>query len=184
MVGYHAGMERPSPFVFSPLGNEHLIAFLEAVKDFAENDHPTFNRWFRRDVPWDAGEFRRYVAECENARQDWRPRAGQTSQSHYVLIEREARRVCGHAVLRFPLDHKIEREGGNMAFHVPPSVRGQGFGTLTLNRLLFEGVRAGLARALVVVAEDNVAARRAVEKNRGQFARIGDGGAHYWIHLR
>lgn len=123
----------------------------------------------------------RFIKQCSKEKMDWRPKAGQVSLTHYVLMEN--REVCGYGRLRFPVE--IDGELGNLEFFVPPSKRKRGFGTHTLNRLLFEAVRAGLARALVVCRADNPAAIRCILYNRGEKIEDADSEwARFWIRFR
>lgn len=164
------------------LEGHHQDAFLKLIQDFAAADKATFLKIFG-DQTWDAKAFQKFARECEKQRMDWRPKAGKTSLTHYVLCE--AFEICGYGLMRFPLDEDSEKEGGNLEFYVPPSKRRKGYGALTLNRMLFEAVRAGLARALVTCRSDDQAARKCIEKNRGQLADdVQSPVARYWIKFR
>lgn len=150
------------------LQSEHFSAFQTMLQDFRENDPATFERFFRRKNEWSELEFKRYVKECETGRMDWRPKAGKISRSHYIVRENPST-VIGYGMMQFPLTEEIELDGGNLWVAVPPRLRGQGNGGFCLSLLLFEAVRAGLRRALVTCASHDLAARRVIEKNRGQF---------------
>ncbi len=140
--------------------------FLIAMQDYAEGDCETFRRHYIRSNQWNEAEFRIFVKECEKQRMDWRPSAKCISTTHYILREHDGR-VCGIGRMRFPLNAEQQPDRGNLEFDVPPSLRRQDYGTLVLNRMLFEAVRAGLARALVVCTSKNIAAVKIIEKNRG-----------------
>lgn len=162
------------------LGAQHLNSFLDLVHDFAEGDKELFLEIFG-DKTWDAKAFQKFVKDCEKERMDWRPKAGKTSVSHYVLTL--GGQVRGYGRLRFPIDPAGSL--GNLEFYVSPSHRKQGFGTHTLNKLLFEAVRAGLARALVVCRTDDEAAIRCIEHNRGEKIEEKNGKlSRYWIRFR
>jgi len=163
------------------LGLEHQDQFLLLIRDFAEKDKATFMKLFG-DKSWDSKAYQKFVKDCDKSRMDWRPKAKQVSLTHYVLRDNGV--ICGYGRLRFPLDEKSEKEGGNLEFYVPPSKRKHGYGTFTLNKMLFEAVRAGLSRALVTCDVNNTAAMKCIEANRGE--RIDDGGkvARYWIRFR
>jgi predicted acetyltransferase len=168
--------------IFEFLESQHEAEFIKAIQDFAKSDKGTFLKLFG-DQAWDGKAFQKFVKECERQRMDWRPKAGKVSLSHYVLLD--GGEVCGYGVMRFPLDEESEREGGNLEFYVPPSKRRQGYGALTLNRLLFEAVRAGLARALVTCPTADEAARKCIIKNRGQIIEDGPSTtARFWIRFR
>src|ERR1700754_4033596 len=117
------------------LDARHEDLFLKLIQDFAVADKATFWRVFG-DQTWDVKAFQKFARECEKQRMDWRPKAGKISLTHYVLCD--GGEICGYGRMRFPLDEKSQREGGNLEFYVPPAKRKQGYGALTLNRMLFE----------------------------------------------
>ncbi|MGE3682727.1 MAG: hypothetical protein AB7G93_13460 [Bdellovibrionales bacterium] len=61
----------------------------------------------------------------------------------------------------------------------------------TLNRMLFEAVRAGLARILITCFEEDQVTRRAIEVNRGELDDVisslsepSRNLCRYWIRFR
>lgn len=171
---------------------EHSTAFLTMMEDFQTGDPKTFERYFRRPVEWTVFEFKKYVSECENERTDWRPKGGAISRTHYVVRE-NPNSIIGYGLMQFPLDEKSENDGGNLFVAIPPKFRGQGNGGFCLSLMLFEAVRAGLRRALVTCPAVDGAARRVIEKNRGEFLdevksthplRQNELVARYWISFR
>lgn len=138
---------------------------------------------------WTSSQFQKFVKECAKQRMDWRPKAGKVSVTHYVLRNLTGA-IVACAWLRFPLDSVGEKDGGNLQVEVPLAFRGQGNGSYALSLLLFEAVRAGLARALCTCNAEDQAARRVIEKNRGQLLDIVRSPsreqdiARYWISFR
>lgn len=163
------------------ISTEHEKAFLKMIADYEEKDRETLAKLY--PGKWSALTFRNFVKTCEKERQDWRPKAGEVSETRYVLIGGDGE-ICGNGVMRFPLDDEIEASGGNLIFDVPPSKRREGFGALVLNRMLFEAVRAGLARVLVTCEKENIGAVKAIEKNRGTFECESKGRHRFWISFR
>ena len=163
------------------IGTEHENAFLKMIADYEENDRETLEKLYLGK--WSALTFRNFIKNCEKARQDWRPKAGQVSETRYVLLDSDGE-ICGNGVMRFPLDDEVEASGGNLIFDVPPSRRREGFGALVLNRMLFEAVRAGLARVLITCEKENLGAIKAIEKNRGTFECESKGLHRFWISFR
>lgn len=170
---------------------EHSTAFLSMMEDFRLNDAKTFERYFKRAVDWNPFEFKKFVQACESERMDWRPKAKAVSRTHYVLRE-NPNTIVAYARMQFPLTLETENDGGNLFVTVPPKFRRQGHGAYSLSLLLFEAVRAGLRRAFVTCAAQDVAARNVIEKNRGQWIdqvnSTRDGAqneliARYWIHF-
>lgn len=163
------------------LGPEHEKAFLAMIADYSAKDRPNMEALYGGD--WTQLTFRNFVKASEKAKMDWRPKAGKVSTTRYVLVDDKGE-ICGNGVMRFPLDAKVEASGGNLIFDVPPSKRKQGFGALTLNRMLFEAVRAGLARVLCTCEKDNKGAMRVIELNRGEFESESKGRSRFWISFR
>ncbi|HMN67153.1 MAG TPA: GNAT family N-acetyltransferase [Bdellovibrionales bacterium] len=171
-------------YALEELTDSHQDAFLQMLQDFQENDPHCFETHFARPKPWSPLGFQSFLRQCAKERLDWRPGPNKTSQTRYVLIDGDAT-IVGFAILRFPLDTKLEAAGGNVVFAVPPKFRKQGFGALTLNRMLFEAARAGMARLLVTCPKDNLPARKCIEKNRGEKeSEDAAPSLRYWIPLR
>lgn len=170
--------------ILHELNGEHSRVFLAMIEDYRNHDPETFERLYARVKPWTAFEFSAFVKECERDRMDWRPKAGKISRTRYVLLDETGQTLLGNGVLRFPLNEEIEAGGGNLIFDVPPGQRGHNYGAVTLNRMLFESVRAGMARVLVTCGVNNTQARRAIEINRGELDAEISGIARYWIRLR
>ncbi|MGE0527544.1 MAG: hypothetical protein AB7G93_06025 [Bdellovibrionales bacterium] len=164
--------------------------FRAMVADYMEKDPPCLLKWFPSFHSWDTAEFRNFIRKCTKERQDWKPGPNQISLTKYVLLD-DHDGILGHAVLRFPLDDKTSREGGNVAFSSPPSKRGGMNEVYTLNRMLFEAVRAGLARILITSFEEDEVTRRAIEMNRGELDDVipslsepSKNLCRYWIRFR
>lgn len=164
---------------FEELNEDHRAAFLDFVADMHRGDPDAFAAWFGA-APRDDLAFKRFAREASAERLDWRPKARQTSRTRYLLFD-DAGAAVGLGVLQFPLGPAAE---DNFQFVVAPSHRGRGFGALTLNKLLFEGARAGLARARVSCAADDPAAVRCITLNRGELIEKKNGRAAFWIKLR
>lgn len=172
------------------LDSGHSNCFLAMIADYEKNDEVGFAKLYRRARPWTAFEFRAFLKECEQQRLDWKPGPNRTSITRYVLLD-ETGSICGNGVMRFPLDEKTDVEGGNLSFDVPPSKRGGMNEAHVLNRMLFEAVRAGMARVLVTAPSSDQKAIEAIEMNRGEFENevpaISEAGKtikRYWIRFR
>jgi len=165
------------------LNTAHQQAFLAFVRDLELHDPETYQRHFARKKPWSEWEFDVFLKDCANEKLDWRPGARKVSLTRYVLGTPD-HAVAAFALLRFPLDAQSERDGGNLEVAVAPALRRQGYGSYTLSRLLFQAVRAGLRRALCTCPESSPAARRVIEKNRGELQTIDSNICRYWIDFR
>ncbi len=176
--------------ILHEIAPEHSYAFLAMIADYEKNDEAALKKLYSRVRPWTAFEYRAFLKECEQQRLDWKPGPNRTSITRYVLLD-EAGTICGNAVMRFPLNEQTEIEGGNISFDVPPSQRGGMNEAHVLNRMLFEAVRAGMARVLVTALSADQKAIEAIEMNRGEFenevpSKIEEGQnvRRYWIRFR
>lgn len=172
------------------VGLQHMNGFLEMVRDYRENDPENYQKYFGSMPEWDAGAFRAFVERAEEDRLDWRPGPNRVSRTRYLLID-DSGEICGHGVMRFPLDDKHSIEGGNLSFNSPPAKRGGMNEALVLNKMLFEAVRAGMARVLVTCFEDDPVQCTAAEMNRGELEDTVDSISspgrklrRYWIKFR
>lgn len=170
----------------------HEAAFLEMVSDYEKNDPATYEALFKPYEPWSPLRFRAFLKECQRQRMDWRPGPDKISITRYVLVDGRGK-ICGNGIMSFPMSEQMEYEGGNLRFDVPPSQRGNGYGALVLNGMLFEAVRAGMARVLVTCRSDHASAIRAIERNRGEFqdkvpsrepGNDGQSISRFWIRFR
>lgn len=150
------------------LDAQHEAAFLEMIADYMKNDPANYEALFPSSKAWNETRFRAFLKDCQKQRMDWKPGPNKLSVSRYVLVDDHGN-ICGNGIMRFPLDEKLEHEGGNLRFDVPPSKRGHGYGALVLNGMLFEAVRAGMARVLVTCRTNHLSAIRAIEMNRGEL---------------
>ena len=182
---YHFDME------IHELSEAHRAAFLALLSDLEKSDRASFDRYFKRDAPWTDKEFAKYLKECQKTKMDWRPAANKTSITHYVMPGKFGE-ILAYGIMQFPLDEKLELDGGNLISIVSPKLRHQGYGSYCLALMLFEAVRAGLRRVLVTAPESDHFARTMIEKNRGILqdyvlsqtsGREGLKIARYWINF-
>jgi len=118
-----------------------------------------------------SAQFKKFIKESAKHRFDWRPGPNKISITRYAMLNSE-NQVQALGLMRFPLDSTTELEGGNIIVEVPVTMRDQGLGSMCLALMLFEAVRAGLRRVFVTCAAADGAARRMIEKNRGELQEI------------
>ena len=162
------------------------------VEDYREKDPSIFAAYYERSVSWNSAEFKKFLKAAEKDRLDWRPGPNRTSLSHYVLVQDGP--ILAKGRLRFPLDKKTEIDGRKHRSRRASILAWTGESeAILLSLMLFEAVRAGLRRALVTCLAQDPAARRVIEKNRGQLfdmvestrtGRRGEEIARYWIDFR
>jgi predicted acetyltransferase len=95
-------------------------------------------------------------------------------------------RVLGGMALRYGSDDH-ERPTGHIGYGIRPSARRRGLATWALSQILDEARTAGLDRALVVCAVDNLASAKTIERCGGVFESVQDSTfgpvRRYWIDL-
>lgn len=174
------------------LSPEHENLFLPMIEDYMENHPDALLHFFGGLKDARPATFRSYVQKSEKEVREWRPKAKQVSITRYVWIDPPGT-ISGNGLLRFPLTDATELEGGNLEYNIPPQHRRSDAAALTLNGLLFEAVRAGLARALVTCRGDDLGAIQAILRNRGVLwdSHIPTAGPNkgskinrYWINFR
>lgn len=142
-------------------------SFLEGAAEFAEEERldSTYARALGYDLQALRCDFRTYVWDIK--------RLGEKSEHGYVdivhwLIERGE--YIGQASVRPDLATPyLITYGGHIGYSIRPSRRGQGYGKLILKLALEKSRRVGLDRVLITCDADNLASKRIIENNGGQF---------------
>ncbi len=103
-------------------------------------------------------------------------------------LTRGERSVIGVSYLRHRLTPSLVREGGHIGYHVAPSKRNKGYGTVLLALTLDKAWQAGLKRVMITCDRNNLPSARVIEKNGGVLLREdkkvrGRDILRYWIGL-
>ncbi len=94
----------------------------------------------------------------------------------------DGRGYIGAVNVRHALTDDLRRVGGNVGYHVVPSLRRRGHGREMLAQaLVFCRDKVGLDEVLVTCAEGNLASRHVIEANGGSLTEIEAGECHYWF---
>ena len=141
------------------------------------------------------GEFGRYVAALRHdaespgalARYVWSLRdkeppckpGGYVPQS--ILWWAQGDEYLGRLTIRHRLTLDLLYEGGHIGYEVRPSARGRGHATAMLAAALPLAAELGLKKALIDCDPANVASRRVIEKNGGEFDRECDDELYFWV---
>ena len=108
-------------------------------------------------------------------------------QSHFWLID--GNEFIGILSLRRGPDETFIRISGHIGYQVRPSKRRRGYGKELLRQGLQKAKELGFTRILLTCDEDNIASKKVIESNGGQFenAIVVDGALvkklRYWIDL-
>ena len=95
----------------------------------------------------------------------------------------------GLLTLRSHIDEQFFHSGGHIGYVIRPSKRRCGYGTVLLRLGLHKARERGLQRVLLTCSETNIASRKIIEANGGQFenavvvAGQDDKKLRYWISL-
>ena len=177
--GYHFGME------IHEISEEFASAFVDMMVELAKEDSTTAARFFPQNIGWTKKQYEKFLKDARNEKQDWRPKANKKSVTRYVMTNAQGK-LLAYGQMQFPLDDVNEIDLGNLICVVPPKLRHQGHGSYCLALLLFEAVRAGLRRVLVVAPAKDLFARKMIENNRGVLLdevqdSLGQALTRYWI---
>jgi predicted acetyltransferase len=109
------------------------------------------------------------------------------AQSHFWLMDDND--FIGILSLRHGPDDTFIRISGHVGYQVRPSKRRRGYGKELLRQGLQKAKELGFTRVLLTCDEDNIASKKVIESNGGQFenAILVDGAPvkklRYWIDL-
>jgi len=108
-------------------------------------------------------------------------------QSHFWLIDDDE--FIGILSLRSGPDDTFIRISGHVGYQVRPSKRRRGYGKNLLRQGLQKAKDLGFTRVLLTCDEDNIASKKVIESNGGQFENVilVEGSPvkklRYWIYL-
>ncbi|HHK8638430.1 TPA: GNAT family N-acetyltransferase [Vibrio parahaemolyticus] len=150
--------------------------------DFAENDIE--NAEYYRDG---ISNFAHYVQRLQDEAQGLNLPDGYVPCNHFWLVD-ENRNVLGAIRVRHNIDNEfLALEAGHIGYDIAPSHRGKGYGKSMLKLALPKAKMLGIDQALVTADEDNIASRKVIEANGGQFEKVVIGKvfpeplARYWV---
>jgi len=158
------------------------MSFVEAVREFHAGDspYPRYALNLDPDVLSQPAEFAAYVAELIADRLEESPRtAGYVPGT--TLWWCDGPEYLGRVAIRHRLTPSLERVGGHIGYDVRPSARRKGHATAMLHDALPIASQLGIERALITCDTDNVASRKVIEKNGGEFIDQIDGIYRFWV---
>jgi predicted acetyltransferase len=87
----------------------------------------------------------------------------------------------GRLTIRHRLNERLLERGGHIGYDVRPSARRRGHATAMLGAALPIAAGLGIDRVLVTCDVDNVASRKAIERNGAALEDKRDGKLRYWL---
>lgn len=145
-----------------PVGDGEFIDFVTAR--LAEEDPST-----ELEEPW---------VHCTSR---WIVAADGEGERSSAGEDRAGARILGFLAIRHRLNTYLFDQGGHIGYSVRPSARRQGIASAALELGLIEARDLGIDPVLITCDEDNVASRRTIEKNGGQYESSVEGKRRYWI---
>ncbi len=159
-------------------------AFQRFYLDYVSND-PLNGEYYAPSLK----NFSLYVARLHDESQGINLRFGYVPCSHFWFID-EMGEVVGVIRIRHNIEPEfLALEAGHIGYDIRPSKRGEGYGKQMLSLALPKARQLGLRDLLITANQDNIASRRVIEANGGQFENCiyGDVSqesiARYWIQL-
>ncbi len=132
--------------------------------------------------------FSAYLSQLEEATRGIGLRSGYVPWTSFWMV-RDAAVIVGTSSFRHRLTPALRHEGGHIGYHIRPSQRRKGYGTLILALTLEKARMLGLNRVLLTCDTDNIASARIIQKNGGELESEGISKisrkpiSRYWIDL-
>ncbi|GAC1474814.1 MAG: GNAT family N-acetyltransferase [Ktedonobacteraceae bacterium] len=137
-------------------------------------------------------DFDTFLRRLQSEKDKTKLRPGAVPSTDYWLIERDEsgrETFIGNLSVRHELNDFLLRVAGHIGYQVRPSMRDRGYGKRMLRLGLQKARQLGIKRALLTCDETNIASKKVIEFNGGQFenALSGEGSRvkklRYWIDL-
>lgn len=161
---------------------EFESAFSAFYQDFADND-PENAEYYHSGVT----DFANYVQQLQDEAQGINLRDSYVPCNHFWLVD-DNRNILGAIRVRHNIDNEfLSIEAGHIGYDIAPSYRGMGKGKAMLKLALPKAKMLGITQALITADENNIASRKVIEFNGGQFEKVVTGKvfpdpiARYWV---
>ena len=161
---------------------KYLTQFTCFCDDFLKNDPQNAQYYVQRNM-----HFTEYIKSLLDEEKGINLQEGYVPCSHFWLVNSD-NVLVGAIRIRHHIDNEfLSLEGGHIGYDIAPSYRGRGNGKLMLNLALVKAKQLGITKALLTADEDNLASRKVIEANGGEFEKIVMGKvfpnplARYWI---
>ena len=157
-------------------------SFLAGLREFHQE-----RRMLQYDFQVVSEDFKRFLSHLKTQQDRTKLPPHIVPQSHFWLIDDDE--FIGILSLRCELNDTFVRIGGHIGYQVRPSKRRQGYGKELLRQGLQKAKELGSTRVLLTCDEDNIASKRVIESNGGEFedAILVEGSPvkklRYWIDL-
>lgn len=159
-------------------------SFARFYQGFVENDAENSSYYAEGKT-----HFKAYVQRLTEEAKGKNLRDGYVPCSHYWLLNSNVE-ILGAIRIRHNIDTEfLSQEAGHIGYDIAPLHRNKGYGQTMLSLALSKARQLGLAKVLITADIDNIASRRVIESNGGEFEGTITGNvfntplARYWVNL-
>lgn len=137
-------------------------SYLSALREFHREGRYTYHDLDQLD-----GDFDAHIAdECKRIHPE-NIAAYRVPETIFWLVDDGE--FIGRLELRHQLNDHLLEVGGHIGYSIRPGRRKEGYGTIILDLGLQKACEFGMERVLLTCDPDNVASRKIIEKNGGEF---------------
>ncbi|MGF1719008.1 GNAT family N-acetyltransferase [Vibrio kyushuensis] len=158
-------------------------SFITFFEDFSLNDVENSEHYAEGKT-----DFIRYVKRLKDESNGINLREDYVPCSHFWLVNGE-NTILGAIRVRHNIETEfLTIEAGHIGYDMAPSFRGKGYGKTMLKLAISKATALGITKILITADEDNIASRKVIEANGGEFENIVKGKvfnvplARYWIN--
>lgn len=133
-------------------------------------------------------DFSKYVQRLSDEAKGINLPEGYVPCNHFWLVNSE-NVILGAIRVRHNIENEfLSFEAGHIGYDIAPSHRSQGHGKLMLKLALLKAKELGIPKVLLTADDDNIASRKVIEANGGEFEKIVMGKvfpnplARYWVN--
>jgi len=119
-------------------------------------------------LAWDTSDFQKFIEWNEYL--EHTPEEGFVCHSTFWLVDEDSR-ILGTTNVRHYLNDRLLIRGGHIGYGIRPSERRNGYSVKILELSLLEAKKLGIDRALLTCYKDNLASKKAIERNGGKLRR-------------
>lgn len=161
---------------------QYKDTFLQGLREIQRE-----GRWLQYNPQRARADFPYFVQQMLDQQDRMKISPDRMPSTTFWLIDGEE--FIGTLTLSYELNDFLFRIGGHIGYLIRPSKRKQGYGKKLLHLGLQKARARGLQRVLITCDENNIASKKVIESNGGQFENcVAVEGSdikklRYWINL-
>ncbi|MDI4584145.1 GNAT family N-acetyltransferase [Oenococcus sp. UCMA 14587] len=141
---------------------EYQQSFHKYVESYLTDGEPSYYKKYRLAL----GNFDQYINTLEKQGQGINLPKGWVAQSTFWLVDDKSNVLGVTRIRRQALEF-----GGNIGYDISPSYRKKGYGSSILKLALIKTSEMNLGKAIVTCEAENIASKKIIEKNQGEFIK-------------